>query len=181
MIFRPDFSLEQIRRIFPFDTGAFHNGFYKRYFHPDSKMDDFELEGTVSSARKLLGFFYRTAEEYMTGRSSRNVAIPATAFEAAGLHELARAPANPITRAGDLDERASSVEIQTAHPVSISGNLLAMIVPNIIFEDKSAAEFIKNSGGKIITYESLMATSTESFAAIVYDKVITLYRDEGLL
>jgi len=181
LIFKPEFSLSQIRRIFPFDTGAFHDGLYKPYFHPDSQISDFELDANMSSVKRLLGTFYTTGEEYMTGRSTRNIDIPATAFEVAGLHELSRAPANPIKRDGDLDERASSVEVQTSRSVDVRGNILAVIAPNILFEDKAAAEFISKSGAKIITYESLMATSTETFAAIIYDKVITLYREEGLL
>lgn len=180
-ILKPEYSLEQIRRILPFDSGAFSNGMYKPYFHPDSKMNDFELDGNTSSARKFLGFFYNSVEEYLVGRSTKNVSIPPTQFELSGLHELARAPANPISRSGDLDERASSVEIQTTRSIEVRGNTLALVLPNILLEDPSVQKLAELCGGKIVSYESMMATSTESFAAVIYDKVITTYREEGIL
>src|SRR5690606_13946603 len=93
------------------------------------------------SVSKLLGFFYKNHEEYLVGRSTRNVSIPVSAFEAQGLHELARAPADP-TASGVLDERASSVEIQTNRPLPLAGNLLAVILPNLILNDEDIRSYV---------------------------------------
>ena len=180
LVFKTSFTLEYIRRVFPFDTGAYDNGLYQRFFHPDTKLEDFELDPNLASARKLLGFYYRSVEEYLTGRSTTNVDLPLTAFEAQGVHELARASAHP-TASGVIDERSSSVEIQTSRSVPLRGNVLAVVLPNILLNDEDVRKFLQEIGGETITYESVSANSSESYATVIYDKVISLYRSCGII
>jgi hypothetical protein len=54
-------------KMFPFDSGAFERELYKRHFHPDMKLGDFMLNGSIVMAGKLVTRSYGSNNDYYTG------------------------------------------------------------------------------------------------------------------
>jgi hypothetical protein len=80
-LFDPE-KISNLRRLFPFDTGAFTSKMYSDFFDKSSKLEHFQLEASLESARKFVGTFYIDHKEYYTGLTRKNVAIGTRQFEA---------------------------------------------------------------------------------------------------
>jgi hypothetical protein len=130
LVFDP-YKIEEIKRVFPFDTGAFKASLYREFFDKNSKLTDFEVEPTSGSLQKIVGAFYLDHSEYYSGFSRKNVDIPHREFEAQGVHELSRLPGvQGQQRKGEIrDERSAAIEIQVARPISFLDALLAVVLP----------------------------------------------------
>lgn len=145
-IFDPKKIQNQIKAVYPFDTGAFHNGYYKSYFHSRTKIEDFELSPSLEAAKQVVGRFYTTNKEYFQGGSRKNVPSSPTDFEVEGYVELSRAPAHPDARSIlTADERASAIELHFYENVELKGALLACVIPETFLD----VESIKTSLSKI--------------------------------
>ncbi|QIS94658.1 hypothetical protein FQ775_23960 [Nitratireductor mangrovi] len=175
--------LSQIFRIFPFDTGAFFSGRYNNFFDRESKIDDFELPPSIDYVRKYIGALYQGNYEYITGSSRKNVNISIDNFEAAGLYELAREPANPTSASRTpADERASAIEIQMNQPIKIKGCLTGIVVPERFFDVEKWVKSIERWNPKYIEKYSIINTAQpEFFAGQVYMAVIKILKESGHL
>ncbi|WP_156385657.1 hypothetical protein [Devosia sp. Root685] len=169
-------------RVYPFDSGAFERGLYKTYFHDETILEDFELFSEQISSDKYISHFYSTKREYFGGTSRKNVELPFDGFEARGLHEMARAIADPgVDRDLPADERSSSVELQTRNAVSLSGNTLAVILPQQYLDTKGIAEAIASMGAKYIkTYDVMRNMGSREISAVVYHIARDIYLSEGV-
>src|SRR6516165_6378384 len=90
-IFDPT-NIGLLLRVFPFDTGAFDIRLYKQFFDERSQLNDFSVEPSLDSIKKIVGAFYQDHGEYYSGNSHKNVEIPNRQFEAEGVLELSRLP-----------------------------------------------------------------------------------------
>lgn len=181
VLFKTDMAGPPLVRVFPFDTGAFEKGLYSRFFHPDTELADFELGSTYEQALKYLSFFYQNAKEYFLGASGKNVEIPFNQFETTGLHELARAPADPTADSRiPADERASSIEIQFSGSLSLAGNTLAVIIPQQYLDIPQVSEALKDINPKYLkTYEVFSKMGSREIAGIIYEITRQIYLEEG--
>lgn len=176
LIFHPD-KIQKIKRVFPFDTGAFELKMYAQFFDKSSKRDDFEFDGALESARKIVGAFYTNHKEYYVGLSRKNVNLPNRQFEAQGLQELSRLPGTQTAASGDLrDERSSAIEIQTSQPIDFSDSLLAIILPEPYLDDEEIKSALERwNVGEIETYPTLHNASGEVWVGQIYQIVRSLY------
>lgn len=170
-------------RIFPFDTGAFENGMYKRFFHRDTELMDFSLGSDQENAYKLLSILYQDYREYFIGETGKNVDIPYGSFEAEGLHELARAPADPaIDGRIPADERSSSVEFQFNVQLPLAGCTLAVIMPQQYLDRQNILKSVNALSPKYIeTYEVISKSGVREIAGSIYEITRQIYRKEKLL
>lgn len=183
MVFHPGILSSTIKRVFPFDSGAFKLNLYSNFFHRRSGMSDFELEGDIENAKKIVGYFYRSNEEYFHGGSRKNVDIPPFQFEAEGIFELARISAGARSDGTfKPDLRSSSIEIQTSEPIDISDSLLCLIIPQIFLDEKNTKQFIDEINPKYIeTYTGIHNISNESITGILFEKIQKIYKKEGII
>jgi hypothetical protein len=56
MLFRAE-SVQPIKRIFPFDSGAFDNELYDNALHRDMNLEDFGLEPSPDTPGRVISFF----------------------------------------------------------------------------------------------------------------------------
>lgn len=181
-IFKTEKLSEKIKSVFPFDTGAFHNNFYKNFFHPNSVISDFSLPPSIESARKVINSFYCSNYEYYCGSSRKNVDIPPMNFEAEGYHELSRVPSNPETASKfSPDERASAIEIHFHDDVTLAECLLGCVLPNSFLDHelvKSKLDELKPE--TIKTYSSIHKHTAEAISGKIYEIVEDIYRNKGI-
>lgn len=180
---RPDANIGQPHRAFPLDTGAFYRGMYKSHFHKDMALDRLSIESTNEGLRKYLGLFYESNFDYYVGRATKNVEIRPTEFELQGLHELARQPTSPsVSSRTPFDERASSVEVQFTAPVTLTGNVLAVILPGVFLGEADIRSRIDAiDPAHLETYDTMHGLGPQGVAAIIYDRLLSVYRREGIV
>lgn len=154
-------SVDSIRRIFPFDTGAMQIGMYKSYFHKKSSNLDFELEPTTSRIKDLVIHMYGTNENYTRfdladARSSPN------SFEMNGLAELFRS-----LHAQAADERRATIEVQTDNAIVLSPeSLIGMIVPLPFMEDPLYKDFAQANNALLEPYEIAVWDPSQCFGLV---------------
>lgn len=183
MIFHPSLICSNIKRVFPFDTGAFCIGLYSDFFHPNSKLEHFEVDPSVEGAQRVVAYFYRDNSEYYYGGSRKNVEIPSLNFEAEGIFEMARTSAGGKPDGTfNPDLRSSSVEIQIDKTVDVTNSLLGLIVPQIFFDDAGAKKSISDISPKYLeSYSGVHNIGSESLTGIIFEKVSKIYKEEGLI
>ena len=182
-IFHPD-KISSIKRLFPFDTGAFSIGLYESFFDRKARLDDFSLEPSLEAARTVVSAFYVDQKEYFLGSTRKNIDLPIRQFEAQGLFELARLPGDQsqATKSGGRDERSSAIEIQVSEPIAFKDALLAIVLPEAYLDDAEVKAALSRWGVQIVeTYPSLHNTSGDVWVGQVYNIVYGLYRKLGLL
>jgi hypothetical protein len=175
-------KISSIKRVFPFDTGAFELELYNQFFAKESQKEDFELEPSLSSATKLVSAFYLDQHEYYLGRTRKNVELPDFEFEAHGIHELAQLPGaqgeTSIHR--PRDERSSAIEIQLGKALQFSDALLAVVLPLPYMSNKQVQEALTRWKVKELeTYLTLHNLGGEAWVGQIYTIVEKLYRRLG--
>lgn len=183
IILKPEASLPTPKRIFPFDTGAFSNHFYDRYFHPDTNIFDFEIGVSLDDARRFASHLYSTNREYFIGATRKNVEVPFGQFELEGLYELARAPADPsLENPVPPDERSSSIELQFDREIPLKGNILAIVIPQQYLDDSDVVASIRSLDPlHIETYEVISKMGARELAGSIYEIVRQIYKKSGYL
>jgi hypothetical protein len=170
-------------RAFPLDTGAFKRGYYKGHFHKETAIESLEIEPDEDSISRYIGLFYANNLDYYVGRSTKNTEIRPTEFILQGLHELARLPAQPSTQNSiPQDERSSSIEIQFSSSMPLKDNVLAIILPGAFLGESDVKSRIRAiNPTHLETYDTMHGMGPQGVAAIVYDRLLSVYRKEGLV
>lgn len=183
-ILNPD-AVSTIKRIFPFDSGAFANGLYGETFHAESEMSSFRLTPKIISTARYTSAFYSGNAHYYRGKSDINLDLGNFDFELQGLSYLSKRPGMQTPNGkSTADERASTVEIQTAESLTIKDTLMALIVPESLMADTAFMDAIERweiDGSKILSYAEILGPGSESWVGVFYEKVENLYRNEGFL
>ena len=182
-IFNPEKLKDKISSVYPFDTGAFTGGYYSSFFHPKTRVDDFQLSPTVSAAQQVVQTFFQSNKEYFEGGSRKNVDLPPMNFEVEGYIELSRVPAHPEANSRiKLDERTSAVELHFHNDVDLTDSLIGCIIPSAFFDVKAIAELVNEINPEIIrSYTSIHKMTYEGIAGKIYEIVEDIYKEKGFL
>jgi hypothetical protein len=159
-------ALTRPRRLFPFDTGAMHNGFYSAYLHPDMSLDNFELECDVEEARKLVEIFYEDNANYFMGKCASGKTFPILEMEAHCYYSLIGTQAQT-----DTDDRKGSIEIQFDHNIALDpSNVLAVVMPEPFWDDTEISDFVVNElRADALSYDCFHAQPAEDTRAIMME------------
>ncbi len=137
-VFDPEL-INQADEIHPFDTGAYDARLYKHVMMDEMEIGDFSLERAVRRPNRLIHALYGSREAYFDGATHqiKTDAVPASEFLGSTYVEL-------LTSKGrnEPDDRVGTIEIVTSSRVQLSGNLRAIVVPDIIWNDKDRAHWL---------------------------------------
>lgn len=175
-------TLQNLKRVFPFDTGAFHNRLYPRYIN-DLKMDDFDALGTPDAVSRIIGAFFADIPSYFQLKPK-----PESAFEQEfqldvfdteirALHRLAREKSST-----KYDDRRFSIEMQDTDSIDLSTKKpIAVIAPNQYYSNQAFRDHVTNVWGATpLGYSTYRLSVTAAYYAI-YQNVEELFRRRGLL
>lgn len=172
-------SLKSIKRIFPFDSGAFRASRHPDYIRTFD-IGQFEVCGSGDPS-KIVGAFFRTVKDYfkLTPKSEREFmdehSLSIMDHEIRALRDLAGDSSLP-----GIDDRRFCVEIQTEDTIELTAeNAQAVILPYDYLEDPAVVEFItKDLEATPLPYDCFNLTSSEH-TAIIYSKVLEFLRLQG--
>lgn len=183
LIFKP-IAIQSIKRIFPFDSGAFDRGVYEEFFAKQSKIDDFAVTPNLDSARKVVSAFYSNNMEYITGGTRKNVEIGRRQFEVQGVYELMRLPGVMMLDGSNRvrDDRSTAIEIQVDQEIVFKDNLIAVIIPRTYLDDDEILKVLKEWNVEHIkTYSTINNVPGETWVGQLYARTIDLYTELELL
>lgn len=134
-------------RIFPFDSGAFHNRLLSDFTHHHMMKEDFELDCAPDMPGRLVNVFWSNEQSYFNNRNHSNFVPEPLAFEAKTYQELIR-----FKGKSGFDDRASTVEIQSAEAIDLPQNTLAVILPSD-FAQGAILKKIEDMGALALPYD----------------------------
>ncbi|WP_141400360.1 hypothetical protein [Magnetospirillum sp. 15-1] len=141
-IFKPETA--SAKRVFPFDSGGF--SLYRASLHHIDKVDDFLLSDQ-SCAQRLVGMFYGTNLSYYDIRPLSWLTFGALEVDVQNYYNLITGAAH------GGDDRNSAIEFQFDAPLSLSGNLLAVIIPHQLAQDAAVAGILSKLNALPIPYK----------------------------
>lgn len=159
----------QPHRIFPFDSGAFHTERYTAFTHHQMMKEDFELECDLDMPGRLVNLFWPSEKSYFDNKEPHGINPEPMEFEAKSYQELIR-----FKGKGEFDERASSIEIQTAEPFALPDNTIAVILPEDFAQGKILAK-IEEMGALALPYNHMERGTAQENTALIYSIVRELF------
>lgn len=156
----------QIERIFPFDTGAAHNGLFETTVSRND-FRKFSLGKDIESAQRLLSHFFSSSLDYFLGEPKRSADLPATAGDAALYYDL-------IAREGEqvFDDRRSAVELQSRCSLDLRGAVWAVVAPTALLRRNDVPNAVMNEWGGILkTYPTYKGCAPAEYYPVVREIV----------
>lgn len=182
-VFDPEKTFS-LRRIMPFDSGAFAKGMYGKTFADRSRSSDFELEPELESAQRLVTGLYGGNKEYYRGETNKILELSDFDFELQGIQYLAQQPGQQMPNSSNkLDERASAVEIQISNEINIGEATLALFVPETLITNRyfQAAARRWKVEDKIETFSGIVGAASDIWVGQLYERVRSFYLKHGYM
>lgn len=164
-----------VRRVFPFDSGAFDRGFYSAHLHHNMTIGDFGLEAAASTPGKLITAFFGDPASYLRAEPSEAVNLPPEQMEAVSYRSIIAS-----RDANSLDSRGAAIELQTAAPVSLANQVQAVILPAPFIEKGATVTKLKALGIQAIPYMVHGRTRPSEYVTTITDLCYRYYLDIGL-
>lgn len=171
--------LVNTRRLFPFDSGAFHSGRLPDYITGFSD-SDFELASTQDAIHLLIDVFFGDDTSYFHG-NARNTAEITHRRRLTIQHSRIKALAALYNREQlAADDRALALEIQTDQDVALKGNIIGAVLPRPYYDDSKLRDYFKKQN-VIVKHYDTYPLNTEAYMSIIYKEVKEIYSKAGFL
>lgn len=174
-IFRPESVESAVSRVFPFDSGAYFLRKLDTWIDINAlPITEFELTGTIDSARKVVKKFYKSNRNYLALRPTEKLAYDAGNFEVDGLWNMINAKAKD-----GADDRRKVIEIQVHSPLKVNAtNIVAVVVPDECLDSPQWLAWIDALGLSPTCYLNNGALhSREGWDALLFNKTMEILRD----
>ncbi|MGY0779819.1 hypothetical protein ACW7BC_18170 [Azospirillum argentinense] len=175
-------SIKGLKRVFPFDSGAFRKRMYPNYI---SKMQwqDFDAGGVPDAPQKIIGAFFGSTNAYFKLTPKDKMSFEAEFSlgvfdeELRALHKLSMHKAS-----SNFDDRRFSIEVQSEDDVDLRlVKPLAVIAPNVYYDDNNFRNCVANKWeAKAISYP-IYSLSVSNYYALIYERVEALYKSMGVM
>lgn len=174
-------SVGPVKRVFPFDSGAFNSRRYPSYINSMS-MSEFEVNG-YDAVGKIIGSFFGSAKRYFDLKPKSDTDFKTeysiTAFDAEIMATLKLASE---TTPNTFDDRRLCIEVQSEEPVTLTGSkMLAVVLPEIYLDEDGVRDRIQNVwGAEPIGYQ-MFSLNVASYHGMIYNEILKFYERRGLL
>lgn len=139
--------VEKGRSIFPFDTGAFMHGKFKKQVLSTMELRSFEMTCNRESPRRHVAALYGSNSNYFetTPKNKKDIRNFSGYYEVETVINIISRPPS-----GDTDDRVMAVELQVGDPIeTTSGQLKAVIYPSELAQSDEMSDFIANNTDNI--------------------------------
>jgi hypothetical protein len=176
-VFRPGTICQKAKRLYPFDTGASQYGLYEPEVKRTEALASFWVLGLVENARKIVGSFFETDEQYLSNKPKRSLQFASDETDAESYYRLISGGGDP-----SCDDRCSAVEIQIAECLDIRHAIIAVALPTCFLEDANLAHtLLKVWRAMPLTYDADVGMRPLEFHGTIRHLIRQFYRQVGLL
>lgn len=175
LIMRPD-TVIPIKRIFPFDSGAFANHMYDTYLHHDMSLADFGLDPHPSTPGRVVQMFFGEAPSYLLANAKSGLALPPEQLEASSYTALISAQ-----DANAIDSRGSGIEVQTDQAVELQDQVAAIVLPNTFLDGGGTLEKLSELGVDAIPYRPISRSRPSEYFSEITNLCYNYYIASKLL
>lgn len=174
--------LLNLRRIYPFDSGAYFSGRFPTYLS-DFAATGYELGPQGSTAIDLIiDIFFGSDTDYLHGRAKPVDEVNHRRKLGVRHSEIQALCAMYNREQVSADDRSLAIEIQTASDVAIKDHLLGIVMPRPYFDDKILKQRLRAINNRVeIRQYDVYPLSTESYMAAIYDLVKSIYKKLGMI
>jgi len=166
---------KELKRVYPFDSGAFIKGAYDAFIGTSYSVDDFLIEGNVKEIKRHISKYYDSNGAYLTG-------YPKDEVELDDEHSEAYYRLITTDDYDDTDDRCYSIEAQCIDNISINDEVDILVVPFSGLDDQDLMHNLKSSSIKNIeTYEVYRRRSPSSYNSDLYEKIRVHLYSKGVL
>ncbi|WP_242216860.1 hypothetical protein [Shinella zoogloeoides] len=171
--------LLNVRRIFPFDSGAFHRSRLPSYV-ARFDAEGYDVAGNAAAIDLLIDIFFGGDGAYFHGKAKpRNEVSRRNGLSMRHAQVLALCALYNREHL-EADDRSLAIEVQTDRDVSIKDNLLGAVLPRSYFDDTILKKYFKERGVHVRQYD-VYPINTEAYVSIVYEEVKAIYRKLRLI
>jgi hypothetical protein len=175
--------MDQAEAIHPFDTGAFHARLYRHAMLDEMAIGDFSLERHTLRPNRIINTVYGSRSAYFDGDRSK---IPEPSKIAGESEFLVQAYIELLRSAGrnEPDDRVGTIEVVMGEAVPLEGNLLAVVVPDILWNDKDKESWLvglADAGVQILPFRFLHGREPEHHHAMIEVVIRDFYDSRGEL
>jgi hypothetical protein len=169
-----------IKRIFPFDSGAFFDRRLPNYITCFS-LDNFNLGTDPTLVGKVISIFFEDHQRYLGRRAVGIQELKKTHTMDATHQEINALARLYLEHSGkDVDDRAAAIEIQmTANVPLTTTNVLGIVMPEEYARVPGFRESISHITTTFELY-GLHPSGTEGYYGTIYDSVYRIYRRAGI-
>ncbi|TXN22151.1 hypothetical protein [Methylobacterium sp. WL9] len=171
----------KIKRIFPFDSGAFVDQRFPTYLTMFD-VNRFDISGDQRNIGRLISLVYKTPQLYFERRPvgqeelRREHELTPRHREIEAVAKLARENATP-----EMDDRAAAIEVSVGEDVPIlPENLLGIVIPDQYELERELFDRLKQMTTFIETYRHLPST-LHGYHARIVDCVDRIYKRAGIV
>lgn len=164
-----------IRRVFPFDSGAFSRGFFSAYVHHNMTIGDFGLDVKNDTPGRLISAFFGDPASYLRGETSVSLDFPPEQMEAISYKSIISA-----REANSLDSRGAAIEIQTGSTVSLAKHVRAVILPANFVNRGTTGSKLTGLGIQPIPYMVHGRSRPSEYVTTITDLCYRYYIEIGL-
>lgn len=149
IIFEPDYNLT-LKRVFPFDTGAFFEHRYEKFISNHTRIENFQADPDTDSASRLVSMFFRSNKDYYFSRSTSPSNVAPTNLVVSSLSGMFQSRG-----LSEVDDRRSTIEVQVADCIALNKrSVMAVCMPGVYCEDDKLYEMItKDWDADIVDYD----------------------------
>ena len=170
---------DAVRRIMPFDSGAFHNGLMHPPMHPDVPLKEYELAVDANAPMKLIKVFFGDERRYYDRMPLADVLTEEEAWKNLSVHSFDQLIRNRSN--SKSDDRVCAVEIQVNKNISLMNRVQAVILPAAYLQIEGVAQQIEEWGAVAIPYDLGYEFIPREISGVFWQKIRDFLSDAGRL
>jgi len=173
--------LDEIKRVYPFDSGAYDDYTKEKYLNPMSERSNYELTNTFPSVQYYINAVFGSNCNYYIGKCRVGSDLPKSVVQRRETNHDLDNLLNLIssTNRSKLDDRRKTVEIQSPNDYDLSGKLLAVIAPNFYQNNTDFIEIIKESGAEPRYYQYYDGHRVNEYVSVVFSRIREYYAKQN--
>ncbi len=170
-VFKPRTVSRKLHRVYPCDSGSVASD----RFVPEVTAADLNalaLDPQIESARRVVSLLFDHNTSYFLGKAVAGRTFPADSL-GARFYDLLLRP-GPL----DYDDRRSAIEVQVDQAISLTDQLLFVVLPKEFLDDAAIRHAIINIWNcDPVSYPTFRGDSPAAYYAVVRDKVAACFQD----
>jgi len=175
-VLKPDIKVP-VKRVYPFDTGAFDGGMFNGFNHKLMGLENFLLGDSPDLPQKVVEYFFGSNRSYYLGALKTGLQFDFEEMEIQAYYDLVS-----ITGETQHDDRRYTIEVQLGDSLEIKNNIIAVILPNAALQSAQIAGTILREWKALpITYNTYQGARPAEYNSVIREQLLDFLGKRGLL